>query len=122
MYTAENEPAKNLQNFANVANVGNFVNHPGYGDGGVRDLGAAAREEVDALDEVAGDGHGHVDLRGRRSGEAARVVAASMLLLPANFKRARSRLYRSQILYTFESSRRDLHNALLCTALKSHFF
>ena len=35
--------------------------------------------------------------------------------------RARSRLYRSQILqvntYAFESSRRDLHNALLCTAL-----
>ena len=24
--------------------------------------------------------------------------------------------------YAFESSRRDLHNALLCTALKSHFF
>ena len=23
--------------------------------------------------------------------------------------------------YAFESSRRDLHNALLCTALKSHF-
>ena len=42
--------------------------------------------------------------------------------------RARSRLYRSQILQVnmrlnyFESSRRDLHNALLCTALKSHFF
>ena len=24
--------------------------------------------------------------------------------------------------YAFESSRRDLHNALLCTALQSHFF
>ena len=24
--------------------------------------------------------------------------------------------------YAFESSRRDLHNALLCTALKTHFF
>ena len=24
--------------------------------------------------------------------------------------------------YAFDSSRRDLHNALLCTALKSHFF
>ena len=24
--------------------------------------------------------------------------------------------------YSLESSRRDLHNALLCTALKSHFF
>ena len=24
--------------------------------------------------------------------------------------------------YALESSRRDLHNALLCTALKSHFF
>ena len=24
--------------------------------------------------------------------------------------------------YAFESSRRDLHNALLCTAPKSHFF
>ena len=26
------------------------------------------------------------------------------------------------IKYAFESSRRDLHNALLCTALKSQFF
>ena len=39
--------------------------------------------------------------------------------------RAHSRLYRSQILqvnstkYSLESSRRDLHNALLCTALES---
>ena len=40
--------------------------------------------------------------------------------------RARSRLYRSQILqvnptskYSFESSRRDLHNTRLCTDLRS---
>ena len=43
----------------------------------------------------------------------------------AKFWRARSRLYRSQILQqqqnSLESSRRDLHNALLYTALKSHF-
>ena len=43
-----------------------------------------------------------------------------------NYK-ARSRLDRSQLLQAnnkcaIESSRRDLHNALLCTALKSHFF
>ena len=40
--------------------------------------------------------------------------------------RARSRLYRSQLLqvdsnYLCESSRRDLHNTLLCTALRSQF-
>ena len=40
--------------------------------------------------------------------------------------RARSRLYRSRLLYTCkyssENSRRDLHNTLLCNALQSHFF
>ena len=35
-------------------------------------------------------------------------------------ERARSRLYRSQILR--ESSRRDLHNALLCTVLNAQHF
>ena len=40
--------------------------------------------------------------------------------------RARSRLYQSRFLqlnskYSLESSRRGLHNALLCTALKPHF-
>ena len=34
--------------------------------------------------------------------------------------KARSRLYRSQIYYSLESSRRDLHNALLCTVLESN--
>ena len=38
--------------------------------------------------------------------------------------KARSRLYRSQLLlvntkYSLDSSRRDLHNALLCTVLES---
>ena len=50
----------------------------------------------------------------------------SNLKIFANFGRARSRLYRSRILqvntYAFESSRRDLHNVLLCTALQSQFF
>jgi len=39
--------------------------------------------------------------------------------------KARSRLYRSQFLqvntkYSYESTRRDLHNALLCTVLESN--
>ena len=52
---------------------------------------------------------------------ASRVPAESIPTRDAaNFERARSRLYRSQILQkkTFETSRRDLHNAL-CTALMS---
>ena len=42
-------------------------------------------------------------------------------------QRARSRLYRSRFLqvnanYSFESSRRDLHNTLLCTYIQSQLF
>ena len=45
--------------------------------------------------------------------------------LPCKLYRARFRLDRNQILqvnskYSFESSRQDLHNTLLCTALKSN--
>ena len=50
----------------------------------------------------------------------------SVIRRAGKFYKARSRLYRSQILqvntkYSLESSRRDPHNALLCTALKSYF-
>ena len=40
--------------------------------------------------------------------------------LPGSFSAVSKRNFASK--YAFESSRRDLHNALLCTALQSQFF
>ena len=60
--------------------------------------------------------------------EALLTVASSPLLschgirqtLDGSFSAVSKPNFASK--YAFESSRRDLHNALLCTALKSHFF
>ena len=50
-----------------------------------------------------------------------RVGAGGMRqTLQGSFSAVSKRNFASK--YAFESSRRDLHNALLCTAIKSHFF
>ena len=53
-------------------------------------------------------------------GVARYGVAAIGQTLEGSFSAVSKRNFPSK--YAFESSRRDLHNALLCTALKSHFF
>ena len=54
-------------------------------------------------------------------GAPASAVAAQMRqTLEGSFSAVSKRNFARK--YAFESSRRDLHNALLCTALKSHFF
>ena len=48
-----------------------------------------------------------------------RAVSCCRRSLQGSFSAVSKPNFASQ--YAFESSRRDLHNALLCTALKSHF-
>ena len=69
-------------------------------------------------------------VNGRRGGGAkapstagpwlSRSVVTGCGKLQGSFSAVSKRNFASN--YALESSRRDLHNALVCTALKSHFF
>ena len=114
--TAENEPAKNQQNlnFTKFANFANLPRSPFASDvfyarcrgrlAGVPRAGGGARRS-DARLEVA---------------EAYGVLTFLRQTLQGSFSAVSKRNFASK--YALESSRRDLHNAFLCTALKSHIF
>ena len=65
-----------------------------------------------AENEPSKDPRGYAILRGARS------AAERHATLEGSFSAVSKPNFASK--YAFESSRRDLHNALLCTALKSH--
>ena len=69
---------------------------------------------VDSVSHLDGDGGDVVPDGGREPG-----IGSIGQTLEGSFSAVSKRNFARK--YAFESSRRDLHNALLCTALQSHF-
>ena len=64
-----------------------------------------------------------MDLRGqgqRRAADVDALLREERQTLEGSFSAVSKRNFASK--YAFESSRRDLHNALFCTGLQSQFF
>ena len=73
-----------------------------------------------ALQSFGLSGQQHGDLGDLDNNNNNDPDAESGQTLQGSFSAVSKRNFASK--YAFESSRRDLHNALLCTAPKSHFF
>ena len=95
-----------------VFSVGLALEHPYFAVRRVPDL----LELVDGPLEV---GHAE-DAHQKPVGYLGDLYAESGQTLKGSFSAVSKRNFASK--YAFESARRDLHNALLCTALNSHFF
>ena len=87
----------------------------------IGNLNCGARVRIeDPVVEGRGEGREAADLppAARGAERAARTFCEDRV--QGSFSAVSKRNFASE--YAFESSRRDLHNALLCTDLKSHFF
>ena len=83
--------------------------------------GVDVREAVLELGEAAGLALGLARRRAARVGERPRFLKTmDSWQMEGSFSAVSKPNFTSK--YAFESSRQDLHNALLCTAPKPHFF
>ena len=110
--TAENEPAKNLQNFRKMHFSKTQPEAAGREGPERLEIFDGLRALLGALLLLEGVAALRAYLAGVRDGIRQTLEGSFSAVSKPNFASK----------YAFESSRRDLHNALLCTAPKSHFF